>query len=213
MTKNKNAPALRFPGFEGEWEVSKIGPSIDFLSGYPFDGKDISDDYGGVPLMRGVNITEGSIRHAEEFDKYYCGDVSKLEKYFLKEGDLVIGMDGSKVGKNSAIIDSSNSNSLLVQRVARIRSLSSSSLSFIYHHINSNRFHKYVDEVKTSSGIPHISAQQIKISKFSSPPSPSSKKSPPSSPPSTPASSNSPGKKPSSNSIKKASCKKSSPGS
>lgn len=151
------------------WEKHEIGNFVDFLTGYPFDGEDISEDSKGIPLMRGINITEGSIRHSMEIDKYYCGDTRKIEKYFLKEEDLVIGMDGSKVGKNSALIDSTNSNSILVQRVARLRQKENSSIRFIYQHINSLRFHKYVDEVKTSSGIPHISADQIKKFKISFP--------------------------------------------
>jgi type I restriction enzyme S subunit len=145
-----------------DWETHNIADYIDFLSGFPFNGDDISDDSSGILLLRGINITEGSIRHSKEIDKYYCGDKSKLEKYFTKEGDLVIGMDGSKVGKNTALIDSFNANTLLVQRVARLREKNNASIKFIYHHINSIIFQKYVDEVKTSSGIPHISATQIK---------------------------------------------------
>ncbi|BAZ84385.1 restriction endonuclease subunit S [Dolichospermum compactum] len=71
-------------------------------------------------------------------------------------------MDGSKVGRNSALVKDGNVNSLLVQRVARLRQKATSSIFFIFQHINSTSFHAYVDKVKTSSGIPHISAKQIK---------------------------------------------------
>jgi len=156
---------LRFKDENGnefpKWEKEKIKGYIDFLSGFAFKGEDITEDSSGIPLLRGISITEGKLRRSEEIDRYYCGDTNKIYKYFLKKGDIVIGMDGSKVGKNSAIIDSSFENALLVQRVARIRGNSKGYLSFIYHHINSWLFHRYVDEVKTSSGIPHISASQI----------------------------------------------------
>ena len=75
---------------------------------------------------------------------------------------MVIGMDGSKVGKNSALVGEAECGALLVQRVARIRALPGTSLPFIYQHVNSFMFHRYVDQVKTSSGIPHISAKQIR---------------------------------------------------
>ena len=169
MRKENNTPALRFPGFNDKWVENRIEDFIDFLSGYPFDGNDISDDPSGTPLMRGINISEGFIRHDEKIDRYYPGDPASLSRYILDEGDLVIGMDGSKVGKNSAIIDYKNANSLLVQRVARLRENQRGSLSFIYQHINSLYFHKHVDEVKTSSGIPHISSSQIKSFKISFP--------------------------------------------
>lgn len=163
MEKLNKIPRLRFQEYkvEGEWKLKIIKNEIDFLSGYPFKSEDISEETVGLPLLRGVNITEGCIRHSNEIDRYYNGDITKIAKYFLKEGDLVIGMDGSKVGKNSAIIDSNNANSILVQRVARLREKKDSCVKFIYQHINSIRFHKYVDEVKTSSGIPHISSSQI----------------------------------------------------
>lgn len=156
---------LRFKDENGnefpKWVKERIKGYIDFLSGYAFKGEDISEDSTGVPLLRGISITEGKLRRSEEIDRYYCGDTTKIRKYFLKKGDIVIGMDGSKVGRNTALVDINFDNALLVQRVARIRGNLKGFLPFIYHHINSYLFHKYVDEVKTSSGIPHISANQI----------------------------------------------------
>ncbi len=87
--------------------------------------------------------------------------MKKLEKYFLQINDLVIGMDGSKVGKNSALITDKDSGALLIQRVARLRTECKATISFIFQHINSIKFHSYVDRINTSSGIPHISAKQI----------------------------------------------------
>jgi type I restriction enzyme S subunit len=169
MEKPKNAPKLRFPEFSDVWKRDTVGRHVDFLSGFPFKSEDITDDSTGHILMRGINISTGKIRHSKDLDKYYLGDTTKLKKYLLNKGDLVIGMDGSKVGKNSALIDEQNKDSLLVQRVARLRSIDNSCLPFIYHHINSSKFHAYVDTVKTSSGIPHISAKQIQTFSISFP--------------------------------------------
>ncbi|MBP9102101.1 MAG: hypothetical protein KBF68_12225 [Nitrosomonas sp.] len=156
-------PKLRFKDDDGrvfsEWETGIIDEHVDFLSGYPFDGEEISEDSNGILLMRGVNITEGLTRHGPDIDRFYCGDIKRLEKYFLKINDLVIGMDGSKVGKNSALVKGGDINTLLVQRVARLRAKATSSIFFIFQHVNSPNFHAYVDKVKTSSGIPHISAK------------------------------------------------------
>ncbi len=52
--------------------------------------------------------------------------------------------------------------SLLIQRVARIRAKTTTDIRYIFFNIFSNRFHKYVSIVNTSSGIPHISSKQIK---------------------------------------------------
>jgi type I restriction enzyme S subunit len=159
--KKMLVPKLRFREFEEEWKYEAIGKYIDLISGIAFKGEDISEDSIGVPILRGINITEGYIRHNKNIDRYFLGNTDKLDKIRLKEGDLVLGMDGSKVGKNSALITKNDVDSLLIQRVARLRAKKNASLQFIYLHINSVLFHKYVDIVNTSSGIPHISSKQI----------------------------------------------------
>jgi type I restriction enzyme S subunit len=152
-----------------DWEEDKLGNYINLFSGFAFKGTDISDNSQGIPLLRGINITEGRIRHSKEIDRFFCGEIDKLEKYFVKENDLVISMDGSKVGKNVALIKNIDANALLVQRVARIRENRHSNIHFIYQIIYSNYFVRYIDIVNTSSGIPHISSQQIKDFKFNFP--------------------------------------------
>lgn len=161
--KKKLVPKLRFPEFRdsGEWEVAPLGEKVDLLSGFPFKSADISDNPDGIPLMRGINITEGFIRHSSDIDRYFLGDDKPLEKYKLQERDLVIGMDGSKVGKNSALITEDDVGSLLIQRVARLRAKCEATIRYIFQHIHSSKFHSYVDRINTSGGIPHISAKQI----------------------------------------------------
>jgi len=164
-----NVPPLRFPEFSGEWRYSLLGNECNILCGYPFDGQDMQESSGNVKLLRGINITEGEIRHSNELDRYYSGDISKLGKYILKEGDLVIGMDGSKVGRNSAILTICEQGSYLVQRVCRIRS-QKHNVEYIFQHINNSKFHKYVDSIKTASAIPHISQSDIQDYTISFPP-------------------------------------------
>ena len=162
--EGETQPRLRFPEFgqSVEWEVLPIGDKVELLSGYPFDGPGISQDSTGVPLLRGINVTEGRVRHNPEIDRFFTGATEALEKYKLQLNDLVIGMDGSKVGKNSALITTADTGALLIQRVARLRTKNVDLVRFIFQQINSSTFHRYVDKINTSSGIPHISAKQVK---------------------------------------------------
>src|SRR5690606_13985332 len=123
----------------------------------------------GIPILRGINITEGYIRHTKEIDKFFLGNLENLTKYLVKENDIVIGMDGSKVGKNVALVKKYDENSILIQRVARIRTNVDLDLRYVYQLYISYKIRAYVDTVNTSSGIPHISAQQIKDFKISCP--------------------------------------------
>lgn len=156
-------PKIRFKEFEGLscWENKRIEEICEILTGFPFEGQTIVN-IGRNLLMRGINITEGVIRHSEEIDRYFDGDTSSLTKYRLKINDLVIGMDGSKVGKNSALVTKKEENALLVQRVVRLRTKNATLSYLILVSVGSDKFFSYVDGMKTSSAIPHISLTDIK---------------------------------------------------
>lgn len=172
--EGEKVPKLRFEEFKdsGEWELLPIGPRVEVISGYPFAGEEITEDKNGIPLIRGINITEGFIRHSSDIDRYFVGDVAGLKRFIVKTGDLVIGMDGSKVGKNSALITETDSGGLLVQRIARLRSEKEGLILYVFHQINSTKFHSYVDRINTSGGIPHISLKQIEDFEIFFPPKP-----------------------------------------
>ena len=155
---------MRFPEFTGEWKLSTIGDECDILCGYAFAGKDILEKSGDVLLMRGINIAEGHLRHSEDLDRFYSGPKEKLAKYVVRTGDVVIGMDGSKVGHNAATVTPKEDGAYLVQRVCRLRS-NKTNMRLLIQYINNPKYYKYVDAVKTASAIPHIS--QTDIQKFS----------------------------------------------
>ena len=167
----ETVPKFRFKEFEnsGEWEIRSVGDNIDLISGIAIKSEDLSDDKSGTPILRGINITEGEVRHSYEMDKFYLGAVKTFEKYLVEENDIVIAMDGSKVGKNVAMISSNDAGAILIQRVARIRAINSD-IKYLYQHFLSNNFRNYVDVVNTSSGIPHISAKQIRDFEIGFPP-------------------------------------------
>ncbi len=169
--EGQKVPNYRFPEFknDGEWEIRSIENNIDLISGIALKSKDLSDDVSGIPILRGINITEGRIRHSEDMDKFFLGPTFDIEKYLIEENDIVIGMDGSKVGKNVALVSKEDAGSILIQRVARIKAIDSS-VNYLYQHFVSSAFRRYVDVVNTSSGIPHISAKQIRDFEIGFPP-------------------------------------------
>ena len=69
-------------------------------------------------------------------------------------------MDGSKVGKNWALVGESDLPALLVQRVTRIR-VNGALPKFIYSFIANEMFIRYVDRAKTDPAIPHITMKDI----------------------------------------------------
>lgn len=145
-----------------DWEVKKLGELIDLRTGFPFKSKEFKLEGGKYKLLRGINISEGFIRWNSDIDKYWDEEFDKIDEFKVKVGDLVISMDGSKVGRNYALLKKQYDNLLLVQRVALIRSNELLRQEYLVQIIASSYFVNYVDAVKTSSGIPHISAKQIR---------------------------------------------------
>jgi len=147
-------------------QYTSVGEHVNFLTGPAFDSSQFDEDGGTYRLVRGINITKGKTRWAKSNTMYWDRMTPDLEKYQLKEDDILIGMDGSLVGRNFALITQEDLPSLLVQRVARLRTEGEVNTRFLYQLFASDVWLSYVDIVKTNSGIPHISNGDIKEFKF-----------------------------------------------
>ncbi len=156
--------------FPNDWVYQEIGPRIDMTTGPAFDSTRFDDDPSGIRLARGINITKGHFRWYPEITKYWPKVSPDIEKYLLHVNDVIIGMDGSLVGRNYAIVTSNDIPALLVQRVARLRPDESLDARYLYYWIASEFWLAYVEVVKTHSGIPHISNGDIREFKIGSPP-------------------------------------------
>ena len=142
-----------------DWNPIRLGDAIEMLTGFPFPSSGFSSS--GIRLLRGSNVKRGELDWSEELTKYWPKVKRDISKYLLCEGDVVIAMDGALVGRSYAVIRSKDLPSLLVQRVARIRSkILDQQLLAIW--IGSDAFVAYVDSVKTHTAIPHISPGDIR---------------------------------------------------
>ncbi len=69
-------------------------------------------------------------------------------------------MDGSKVGRNWALLGPDDLPAVLVQRVTRVRA-GRDLPEYIYAQIASTRFSSYVDQTKTDPAVPHITMKDV----------------------------------------------------
>lgn len=145
-----------------DWAYKEIGPHVEMTTGPAFDSTRFGDDPVGVRLARGINITKGHFRWSADITKYWPKVTPDIEKYLLCANDVIIGMDGSLVGRNYALATPGDVPSLLVQRVARLRTDKYLDCRFLYYFIASDFWLSHVDVVKTHSGIPHISNGDIR---------------------------------------------------
>ena len=143
-----------------KFNMVKLSEVADIFVGFPFKSKSFNMEGKGIRLVRGKNVTHSSLRWGE--DTRWWSDFSlDLDKYYLQPGDIVIGMDGSLVGKNYARVYGDDLPLLLVQRVACIRAKEGIDQDFLWNCIASSKFEKYIDAMKTGTSIPHVSSKQI----------------------------------------------------
>lgn len=142
------------------YKMIQLSKAADIIVGFPFSSEKFNINAQGVRLVRGKNITTGNLRWGD--DTRWWNDFSiDLSKYMLKTNDIVVGMDGSLVGKNYAKISENDLPLLLVQRVACIRAKEGYDQRFLWGCIASGNFERYIDSIKTGTSIPHISGGQI----------------------------------------------------
>ena len=97
----------------------KLRDAITIDTGFAFKSKDYSET-GALKVIRGKNVTVGALRWGSDA-KYWGHPTDGLEEYFLQESDIVIGMDGSRIGENRSQVKKADLPAILAQRVARLR--------------------------------------------------------------------------------------------
>ena len=155
----QKVPEIRFKGFTEDWEQRKFGDYNDLMTGYPFESDKFSED--GIKLVRGMNVKRGYLDFSEDICVKWNSCVG-LENYLLKDGDILIQMDGALIGKSYAKIKENQLPALLVQRVTRARTNNKlASQDFMYQTIQRD-FLRYIGMNKTETAVPHLSLKDIR---------------------------------------------------
>lgn len=143
-----------------EWPLVPLKEVAEVFTGFPFKGDAYLPAGSGIRVVRGDNVTENKVRWGEK-EKCWPSMTVDLGDYILRAGDLVIGMDGSRVGRNFATISVDDDGSLLAQRVARLRAKEPMQQGFLKYSVCNKAFTDYVRSIHTGTSIPHISKGQI----------------------------------------------------
>ena len=118
-------------------DFMKTGDICDILNGYAFKSSKYVDD--GIRVIRITNVQKGFVEDTNP--QYYpVSEQWEIEKYMLREGDLLISLTGNvgRVGLLSAVLLPAALN----QRVAciRIRNPAVIYKPFLFHLLNSDYF-------------------------------------------------------------------------
>lgn len=130
--------------------MKKINEICDVLNGYAFKSKHYVDS--GIRVIRIANVQNGYI--SDENPCFYPNSsIDDIEKYILKENDLLISLTGN-VGR-VALLNKEYLPAALNQRVACIRIKDSSvNMKYLFYYLNQRKF---IDEcIKASKGVAQL---------------------------------------------------------
>jgi len=153
------------------WQKIHLGEHCEVFSGFPFKSDRFTDNPGDIALVKGDNVGQGEILWGIS-KRWPLEDVRELERYKLMPGDVVLAMDRPWVpaGLKFARIPESAPESLLVQRVARLRAKGKLEQGYLTYVIASTHFEAYVQNIGRGVGVPHISGKEIGAFNFCMPP-------------------------------------------
>lgn len=138
-------------------ETIRIGDACKILNGYAFK----SDKYvtSGIRVIRIANVQKGYIEDADP--EFYPENYSGLDKYMLKEGDLLMSLTGN-VGR-VAILQKEMLPAALNQRVACLRIKNPKiSKGYLFRFLNSDYFENKCIQASKGVAQKNVSTEWLK---------------------------------------------------
>lgn len=173
MTKNKKVPALRFPGFEGEWEAKKLKDVCDkILDGTHFSPKSVE---GNRKYITSKNIRNGGL---DLNDCNYISDEEHREifkKCPVKFGDVLLTKDGANTG--NCCLNTLNEEFSLLSSVAVLCGKENLlNNNFLLQTLQSHRGFSTMRDVMAGQAITRITLEKINAFRFPFPALPEQQK-------------------------------------
>lgn len=163
LLKERLDASIEYEMWNQNFDLIPLKYIASVLPGFAFKSSDFSDDANHVPLLRGINVGVNSLKWD---DTVYLDRsiAAAYQHYQLQKDDLVLGLDRPVIssGVRVAKINESEVGSLLVQRVARIRTYSSTTIpDWVQLALSSSRFMAYLEPIFTGVSVPHMSPDQL----------------------------------------------------
>ena len=169
---------FNFPGFDGElveglpkgWRKGKLGDVVEFMNGYAFKSNELLDNYSEdcYHIFKMGHIKKGGGLNIDGTKSYYKkNDATKLSKYILQKGDLLMCMTDMKGNVallgHTALMNESNKY-IVNQRVGLLRVSNSLNIDYPYLFILTN-YPEFITEIRSraNSGVQvNLSTGEIK---------------------------------------------------
>lgn len=151
-----------------KWNRGRLGDVCRVIPGYAFKSSDWQDC--GIPVVKIKNIRDDNTVDLCEVD---CVPESllapKLQKFVVKDGDILVAMTGATAGKVGKV--RTDRPILLNQRVAKIAPVDADN-GFIWAVVSSDRYQNTFFQLADGAAQPNMSGGQIEAVEIPLPPLP-----------------------------------------
>nr|WP_307898117.1 restriction endonuclease subunit S [Clostridium botulinum] len=143
---------IRFKDENGEeypeWEEKKLGDIITLMqSGL---SRRLEDRDIGLPVIRSNNLIDGKI-NTDNIKYWYNVDDqgSKLENYFLKDGNLLVNFINSlaQIGKVAIYNNQLKRNTIFTTNIMRLNFNNNISVRYVYNYFQLKKYNNYIQSI------------------------------------------------------------------
>lgn len=149
-----------------KWDIGRLGDTCRIIPGYAFKSSAWQGD--GIPVIKIKNITATNSVDLSTVDCVSQNLLTeKLQKYIIKDGDILIAMTGATAGKVGRV--RSIKQLLLNQRVAKIEPINAYA-NFIWAVVSSKEYQEKFYYLADGAAQPNMSGSQIEGVRIPIPP-------------------------------------------
>ena len=164
----EKVPAIRFEGFEGDWEKYKFSEVFDFLQNNTLSRAELSNSQSDVMNVHygDILVRYGAILDIKKDKMTYLLNKSLVEKYkasLLQNGDIIIAdtAEDKTVGKCSEIVGLTDEQVLAGLHTIPCRPKRKFAEGFTGYYMNSNSYHNQLLPLIQGTKVSSVSKASI----------------------------------------------------
>lgn len=161
MEKQTNIPQLRFPEFEGEWEMKKLGEVAEKINSgkTPLGGESVYTE-SGILFIRSQNVTDDKLSF--ENSTYISEEInSTMKNSVVKANDILLNITGASLGR-SCVVPNNFTIGNVNQHVCIIRLNKENNPRFVQPILSSTKGQNIFVSLQTGSGREGLNFESIK---------------------------------------------------
>ena len=157
--ENQKKPALRFKGFQDDWEQRKLANITSKIGSgkTPLGGEKAYKDCG-VPLIRSQNVNDNQVNLSDVvfIDEVTDDSMSNSRVY---TGDVLLNITGASIGRSAVYLLTQHAN--VNQHVCIIRPVTSYNAKFIQLNLSSDDGQRKINESQAGGARQGLNFEQI----------------------------------------------------